>query len=143
MEYEQYIERKTTLLNVVAPNVVAFHKQSISKQAIAIAASTGSEYLATKWQGVDFAHRYLNSDSNNKRLWLIMMGIEDPSVDDCEIMRHVMIYFYNHSVDTLVSGDFLKRKKLKAFGNGLNWCKAWVSLLAPDKTVIVKHFNLT
>jgi len=140
MSFEEYQHKKIQLLDIAAPAIVGFHKKSKRQQFFAILDGTGSNYLAEKWEGVDFAHRYLNSDGDNKILWLKMMGVMDATNTDCEVFRNVMIYFYNHSIDTVLSNDFIKRHRLNAFGNGLNWCKAWLKLSDDAKVLAVKQF---
>lgn len=138
MNSEEYKTKKIELLNIVAPNVVALSKKRKIQQVTAIA-SRVNEYMANKWDG-SFASRYLNSDGNNQKLWLTMMGIENPTTTDCFILHRAMLFFNNHSLDHCFKSEWLKRAKINAYGNGENWCKLWVSLAGVSKDHIVKFF---
>lgn len=136
---EEYKTKKLEVLNIVAPNVVALSKKKKLQQATLIASRTGSEYLANKWDGC-FASRYLNSDWNNQKLWLKMLGIEDPTATDCLILHKAMLFFNNHSLDHCFKTEWLKRAKFNAYGNGENWCKMWIRLSDDSKAHVLKFF---
>jgi hypothetical protein len=157
MEAEEYRQKKLELLNTLAPEIVKFHKLGKKQQVTAVRYGTGSDYLADKWQfdpNPDIASRYLNSDSQNQILWLKMFGCENPTSTDCFIVHRALLFFNNNSLEKWLvwpgwqkptglgafKGDWLKRSKINAFGNGNNWCKLWVKLSEENKRHVIKFF---
>jgi hypothetical protein len=139
MNVDEYTSTKFVVLNTVAPKIIELHKLSKAQQVAAVRWGTGSDYLAHKWDG-DFAHRYLNSDSKHQPLWLKMLGIPNPTHDDCYALHQAMLFFYNHPLTHCIKEDWLKRNKIDAFGNGLNWCKLWLKLDQESKNLVIKFF---
>lgn len=139
MTQAEYDRKKLEVLNVVAPNIVTLSKKKKIQQAIAIVKGTGSDYLANKWDG-SFAGRYLNSDHKNQPLWLKMMGIENPTDQDCWTLHQAMLFFNNHSLTYCFKEPWLKRVRLNPFGNGENWCKLWVILPDDSKNHVIRFF---
>jgi len=139
MTIEQYTEKKLALLNTIAPKVLELKGMSTSQRIAVIKFSTGSEYLAHKYDG-DFAHTFLNSDDSNKELWLKAMGVEHIDYAIIEIVRQSFLFFYNNSLTECFNEKWLKQQKLKAYGNGENWCKAWVTLTEETKNRVTDLF---
>lgn len=139
MKTEDYLKRMIEILNLTAGEIVRLQKMNRTAAAILIMKKTGSDYLAEKYDR-DFAGRYLNSDSGDQRLWLKYLGIDEPQDMDCYIMRQVMLYFNNNSLNT--PGINVKKEyNLNPYGTGENWCKLWLKLSDDNKKAIVTHFH--
>lgn len=137
----EYGRKKLEVLNIVAPKIVALSKMKKTQQVIAVMKGTGSEYITNKWIGDPrFANRYLNSDSKNQPLWCKMMGIKNPTDEDCYALHQAMLFFNNHSLTHCFKEDSLKRMRLNVFGNGENWCKLWLKLSNENKNHLIEFF---
>jgi hypothetical protein len=116
-------KRSIVLIDTIAPMIVLMETLPKDLTRRMIFCRTESEYLRDKWCG-DFSHRYLNSDDKYRTMWLDDFFEITTQPGDTNIVKLVMMFFYNNSLDSFYFP--YKHYNIDGFGCSKNWCQSWL-----------------
>jgi hypothetical protein len=165
-DMERAIDTIDRIVNDVALGWMKMNKAAIRTEFLRVFAGMEAElilHLLGKWDG-DFARFYLNAGEEVRRKifdyyhiplevdkfsdvnMALIDGVAKFDVFPYEsyIVHLFYLMAYNNSLEllrTIAPGSFqvIKEKRIKLYGNGLNWSRAWTVCTSTDREHIVEY----